>query len=202
MRSPAGSRRCCTAFISTCRCKPRTKTGVPTKTTKTETRSGVEPERCSWRTAAVSAAHGVRSPRGQFARQLLIHHSVSLFRCGKYAPPPRLDGVSRRDGGGPTAWLRLKDAEQISALVESVRLSERYFVFVCFVCFVGAIPLAGFTSFSEKTPPPSRTSPRSTPPANIPAPAPPAPRSRARRPARNASRDTAPAQDTDNPFRA
>ena len=66
-----------------------------------------QPERCSCRTAAVPAAHGVSSPRGQFARQLLIHHSVSLFRCGKCASPPRLDGVSRRDGGGPTALVRL-----------------------------------------------------------------------------------------------
>ena len=33
--------------------------------------------------------------------------SVNLFRCGKCAPPPRLDDVSRRDGGGPTAWFRL-----------------------------------------------------------------------------------------------
>ena len=67
---------------------------------------GVYPNPCSWRSAAVSAAHGVSSPRGQFTRQRLIHHSVNLFRCGKCTPQPRLDGVSRRDGGGPTAWFR------------------------------------------------------------------------------------------------
>ncbi len=48
------------------------------------------------------------SPRGQIVRALLVHYSVNTLRCGKCPPPPRLDGVSRRDGGGPTASLRLR----------------------------------------------------------------------------------------------
>ena len=43
-----------------------------------------------------------------FVRRRLGHHSVTLWRWRRCSPPPRLDGVSRRDGGGPTAWFRLK----------------------------------------------------------------------------------------------
>ncbi len=47
------------------------------------------------------------SPRGQIVRELLVPYSVRILGCGKSARPPRLDGVSRRDGGGPCASLRL-----------------------------------------------------------------------------------------------
>ena len=51
------------------------------------------------------------SRRGQSARAilppaLLVHLSVNSLNGGKYARPPRLDGVSRRDGGSPTASFR------------------------------------------------------------------------------------------------
>ncbi len=47
------------------------------------------------------------SPRGQIVRALLVPCSGSILGCGKSARSPRWDGVSRRDGGGPSASLRL-----------------------------------------------------------------------------------------------
>ena len=61
--------------------------------------------------AAVPAAPGVASPRGRFTLRILVHLSGKILCGGNGAPPPRLDGVSRRDGGGPTAWFRLIGSE-------------------------------------------------------------------------------------------
>ena len=46
--------------------------------------------------------------KGNYSPALLVHLSVNSLNGGKYARPPRLDGVSRRDGGGPTASFRLR----------------------------------------------------------------------------------------------
>ena len=61
----------------------------------------------NWRTAVVSAAQVVRHPRGRLSPVLLVHHSVNILICGKKVLPLRPGGVSRRDGGTPTASFRL-----------------------------------------------------------------------------------------------
>ena len=57
-----------------------------------------KPEQCSWRIAAVAAAHSVRRTRGHFSPALLVHHSGSVFEprkrrtsapCGRCEPPGR-----------------------------------------------------------------------------------------------------------------
>ena len=73
-----------------------------------------KPEPCSWRTAAVPAAHGGGNLCGQFLPALLVHHSMNLLNWRRCSPPPHLNGVRRRDGGAPTASFRLPSEPKIS----------------------------------------------------------------------------------------
>ncbi len=62
--------------------------------------------------AAVSAAHGVGGPERPSAHKFWVHHVVGLLRNGQGSQQFRSDGVSRRDGGAPTAWLRLRRGDK------------------------------------------------------------------------------------------
>ena len=90
--------------------KPRPKDRLSTTVCRVNGTYGtpLKPERCSCRTAAVPAAHGVGSRCGQFSPALLVHHSVILLNWRRCSPRPHLYGVSRRDGGATTASFRLK----------------------------------------------------------------------------------------------
>ena len=62
------------------------------------------------------------TPAGSRCHPFLFRSSgsVNILSYGKGAPPPRLDGVSRRDGGGPIASFRfsapVRDRAKLTAL--------------------------------------------------------------------------------------
>ena len=83
----------------------------------------LKPERCSCRSAAVSAAPGVVRCGLAIQSQFLVPDSVPRWCGGRGAPHGRSDAVSRRDGGATTAWLRLKHgANEIFECLCGVRI--------------------------------------------------------------------------------
>ena len=74
----------------------------------------VSPERGT-RTAAVSAAHAVQTGRPcVFSAIQTVHRKVNQKRGGEL-PLLTAHAVSRRDGGAPTAWIRLNLNDAVGA---------------------------------------------------------------------------------------